>query len=181
MKKISILILSCLMVSCATSQDANQSQNKEKNVKDMPTMLVGKQERSALTQAPFNSWFEKNYDSYEIDAAALKTLKPLMKGVEVKIFMGTWCGDSKRETPLFFKIMDAAGVKEKQLTLITMNRSKKTPDNLEEGLNITNVPTFIFYKDGKEINRIVEYPIESLEKDMIAILSGEPYKHAYAE
>lgn len=181
MKKLSILFLSCFIVSCATSQEAQKSGTNESTVKTNPTMLIGKQDREALTKAPFDSWFEKNYESYRVDDESLKKLKPLLTDVEIKVFMGTWCGDSKRETPRFYKIMDAAGVKGKQFTLITMNRSKKTPDNFEEGLNITNVPTFIFYKDGKEINRIVEYPIESLEKDMIAILSGESYKHAYAE
>jgi hypothetical protein len=43
------------------------------------------------------------------------------------------------------------------------------------------VPTFIFMKDGQELGRIVEYPLESLEKDMAKILSGVDYKHAYAE
>jgi hypothetical protein len=60
-----------------------------------------------------------------------------------------------------------------------MTREKNTPQNYEEGLGITNVPTFIFYKDGKELNRIVEFPIEDLESDMLKILQGEPYKHAY--
>ncbi|MCB0473638.1 MAG: thioredoxin family protein, partial [Flavobacteriaceae bacterium] len=67
----------------------------------------------------------------------------------------------------------------KNLELITVDHSKKTPDNLQEGLNITNVPTFIFYKKGKEIGRFVEYPRETLEKDILAIISGQPYKHSY--
>jgi hypothetical protein len=52
---------------------------------------------------------------------------------------------------------------------------------LEDGFDITNVPTFIFYRNGKEINRIVESPVISLEKDMLSILAGEVYKHTYAE
>ena len=36
-------------------------------------------------------------------------------------------------------------------------------------------------KDDQELGRMVEYPLESLEKDMVKILSGEDYKHAYAE
>jgi len=50
---------------------------------------------------------------------------------------------------------------------------------LEKDLNITNIPTFIFYKNGKEMHRIVESPMESLEKDMLKIITGQPYKHAY--
>src|SRR5690606_18438893 len=92
-----------------------------------------------------------------------------------------WCEDSQRETPHFYKILDAANFDESKLTLITVSEEKTTPQGYEEGKNITNVPTIIFYKNDKELGRIVEYPIESLEKDMFAILSGKDYKHAYAE
>ena len=36
-------------------------------------------------------------------------------------------------------------------------------------------------KNGKEINRIVEFPIETIEKDIYKILSGNEYKNAYAD
>ena len=93
--------------------------------------------------------------------------------------MGTWCGDSKRETPRFYKILELADFEMKDFELVTVNRSKKTPDNLQAGLNIFKVPTFIFYKDGKEIGRYVEYARVSLEKDILKIVSGLPYKHSY--
>ncbi|WP_340065196.1 thioredoxin family protein [Ascidiimonas aurantiaca] len=144
-------------------------------------ILLGKQNRESLTKAPYRSWFTSRYDTYDVDKEMLKTLTPLLKGIKVTIFMGTWCEDSKRETPHFYKIADATGLKDKNITLITMSQSKDTPEKYEKGLNITNVPTFIFYKNGKEINRIVEYPMESLEKDMVAILSGKAYKHAYSD
>ena len=102
-----------------------------------------------------------------------------MKGIKIKGFLGTWCGDSRREIPRFFKILDQAGFKFNNLELIAVNRNKKTPDNLQEGFNIIRVPTFIFYKQGKEIGRYVEYAKESLEKDMLQIISEKPYKHAY--
>ena len=63
--------------------------------------------------------------------------------------------------------------------MITVNRGKRTPDNLQKGFNIKRVPTFIFYKKGKEIGRYVEFPRTSLEKDILTIVSGKPYKHSY--
>jgi hypothetical protein len=77
--------------------------------------------------------------------------------------------------------MDFLDVKNQKLELIAMSLEKNTPDSLEKGLEIYNIPTFIFKKDGKEINRIVEFPIETLEKDIFNILSGEDYKNAYAD
>jgi hypothetical protein len=64
--------------------------------------------------------------------------------------------------------------------LITLDRNKTTPELFEKGLNITNVPTFIFYEKGIEINRIVETPIVSLEQDMLDILSRKDYKPNYS-
>jgi thiol-disulfide isomerase/thioredoxin len=95
--------------------------------------------------------------------------------------MGTWCSDSRRDSPAFFKLIDFLDIRNQKLELIAMSLEKNTPDSLEKGLEIYNIPTFIFKKDGEEINRIVEFPIETIEKDIFNILSGEDYKNAYAD
>ena len=56
-----------------------------------------------------------------------------------------------------------------------VNRDKKNPESDIEYLNIERVPTFIFYKTGgdgskKEIGRIIETPVRSLEEDLLDIL-----------
>jgi len=145
-----------------------------------PEMLTVETERMELQTGTFGSWFNPNYKEYSIDKDVVLQLKPLLKDVDVTVFMGTWCSDSKRETPRFYKILDAAG-KTQDVELITVDRSKTTPEGLEEGKDIKRVPTLIFSKNGTELGRIVEYPIESLEKDMLKILQNKPYKHAYAD
>lgn len=95
--------------------------------------------------------------------------------------MGTWCGDSRRETPHFYKLLDAVNFDYKNLQMITVDRSKKSSNNEQAGLEIIRVPTFIFYKNGKEINRFVEYPVKSLEEDLLEILKETGYKHSYFE
>ena len=45
-------------------------------------------------------------------------------------------------------------------------------------MNIHRVPTFIIYKNGKEINRIVEEPVSTLEGDLKQILDGN-YTSSY--
>jgi len=62
-----------------------------------------------------------------------------------------------------------------------VDEDKKTPSGSAAAKGITNVPTFIFYKNGTEIHRIVESPIDFLEDDMLAILSGAAYKHTYED
>ncbi len=155
----------------ATVQSKPQTQQSE--------MLIGNIDRQQLETGKFAKWFDPYYKAYEVNKD-IKMLSDLLKGVDVTIFMGTWCPDSHREVPNFYKVMDALE-SSPDIQLIAVDRSKNTPEGLENGKNIKRVPTFIFTKNGKELGRIVEYPIESLEKDMIKILSGEDYKNAYAE
>lgn len=176
MKKIIYFILVAVFVSSCATQKIQQINA----TKDTSGNLVGVANKESFLQAPYQTWFNKKFNTYKVDQNVVTQLKPLLKKVKIKAFMGTWCGDSKRETPAFYKVLEAVNFKQKNLKMITVNRSKKTPDNLQQGLNIFRVPTFIFYKEGKEIGRIVEYPRKSLEKDMLTILSGKPYKHNYA-
>lgn len=144
-------------------------------------MLLGMANREGLQRDGFEKWFNPGYAEYTPDVQTLEQLKPLLNDVHITVFMGTWCEDSHAEVPHFYKILDEAGFDENKLTLITVSEEKTTPDGLEKGENITNVPTIILRKNGEELGRIVEYPIESLEKDMAAIVSGKAYKHAYAD
>ncbi len=196
MKKLFIILSATLLVACNSSKEKNKldkntskeiisENNKEKINDTVPyedtVMLLGKANRKGFQMDAFKDWFNTGYEDYKVDSESLEKLKPLLKDASITVFMGTWCEDSQRETPHFYKILDETNFDESKLTLITVSDEKTTPQGFEEGKNITNVPTFIFYKNDKELGRIVEYPIESLEKDMLAILSGKEYKHAYAE
>jgi thiol-disulfide isomerase/thioredoxin len=98
-----------------------------------------------------------------------------LEGVDLLVFMGTWCEDSQRELPHFYKILDHLGIPESRLRVVALDnhpdRRKTSPDGAEQGWNIDYVPTFIFLKNGKELGRIVETPLASLERDMINILA----------
>lgn len=142
-------------------------------------ILVGTAAIDSLHAQPFATWYEPNLADYEPDPEKIEALEDLLEGVDITLFMGTWCKDSKREVPRFVKILEEAGYPADEVELITMTREKDTPQGYEKGFGIINVPTFIFYRDGEELGRIVEYPIEGLETDMVKILSGAPYRHAY--
>ena len=172
MKNLILLAFIIVLSSCNAQQKITAEKNKSGD-------LVGIANKESFNQAPYVNWFNQKYGSYNPDAATIATLKKELKGIKIKGFMGTWCGDSKRETPHFYKVLELANFNLNNFQLITVNRGKRTPDNLQEGLNIIKVPTFIFYKDGKEIGRFVERVRESLEKDMLKIVSGQEYKHFY--
>ena len=119
-------------------------------------ILKGIITRSDITNDSSFQWFKKNQAGYTPNAAAVNALKK-NSSVQVIAFGGTWCDDTKAILPKFFSMIDAAGFPESNLTLIGVDRSKKTISHLTEALNVVNVPTFIVLKDGKEIGRVVEY------------------------
>jgi len=180
MKKLLFFISIIIIVSCSSTKKKVTLQQTiaKPNNNDQ---LVGIAYKASFLTAPYTTWFTSNYDSYTPDATVIKQLKQHLKGVTIKAFMGTWCGDSKEQTPTFYKILEAADFEDHNIQMIAVNHSKKTPDNLQSGFDIIRVPTFIFYKKGKEIGRFVEYPRETVEADFLKIVSGVGYKHSYED
>lgn len=165
----------------------SQAQEINKPIKDAKgrEKLLGKVNEADFKHKAFNSWFNAEYENYEVDQETVKNLAKKLKKYEIMAFMGTWCGDSKREVPRFYKILEAINFPEEQMTMVAVDNTrenyKKSPGGEEKGLNIIKVPTFIFYKKGKEVNRIVESTLESLEKDMMAILFKNNYTPKYSK
>jgi thiol-disulfide isomerase/thioredoxin len=175
MKKLLLSLIVITSLSCSGQKSETTA------VLNANGDLVGIATKDNFLVEPFNEWFTYNYDDYSVNTEIIEQLKPLLKNVTIKAFMGTWCGDSQEQTPIFYKIFDTTNFNYKNLELITVDSDKKTPTNLQEGFDIERVPTFIFYKNGKEIGRFVEYPRETVEADMLKIVSGKPYKHSYEE
>lgn len=143
------------------------------------TQLLGKTPRERLTQAPFDAWFNKNYADYTLDTNTANQLKPLLKNKQFVIFMGTWCGDSRREVPRMYKVLDYCGVKPGQIQVINVNNHdtayKQSPRHEEKGLYIFRVPDLLVCEGGNEKGRIVEAPVSSIEKDLLAIANNQGY------
>lgn len=177
MKQILNLVILTLLI-CLNS--CGSTQNAVKVPDGNSVILVGFTTGfSSLQEPPFSNWYTNGYNAFSADPAKTEILKPLLEEVDILVFMGTWCEDSHRELPKFVRILEAAEYPVEAVEMVAMTRDKTTPQEYEAGLNITNIPTIIFYKDGEELGRIVEFPVEDLESDMLKILTGQPYKHAY--
>ena len=90
-------------VSSASLEETTSETEEE--AEKLP-ILTGVQKRENISTAPYDTWFGPTYSVYAADKETLDILKPLLKDVKIKIFMGTWCEDSQREVPQFFKILD---------------------------------------------------------------------------
>jgi thiol-disulfide isomerase/thioredoxin len=151
-----VLILACLFAGCVSSTSVRPYSGP-----------LGKIDRSQLDMD-----FMAKYDSMEVSKDFLDLIRQVNQGVDVVVFLGTWCSDSRREVPHFLKIMDQAGIPMTRVTLYALDRQKKTPDGTANRYDIERVPTFVFVKNGDEIGRIVESPKTTLEGDIVAILAA---------
>jgi thiol-disulfide isomerase/thioredoxin len=175
MQKIITLAFMAFM-GAALAQQSYLDNAKQKH-------LIGKFEVKQLKEdTAYNKWYVKNYDAYKTENILLPKIKTLADNTtKIQIFMGTWCGDSKREVPRMIKLLDKAGISNYEIigTYDTDTLYKVSPQHEEKGLNIFRVPTFIVYKNGKELNRIIEFPKDNLEKDLVTILQNKPYTPNY--
>ena len=134
-------------------------------------ILYGNVTWDGLREAPFDKWFEEEYNSYEPEMDIIEVLDPdILSTWFVTIVMGTWCSDSHRELPRFYKIWETLGLDFETISLIGVDSEKKGPFGMIDSLNIEMVPTFIFYQCNLELGRVVESPEESLEKELFRVL-----------
>lgn len=176
------IITLTLFLSLSMLCKAQQLNTEITNENDAP-YLLGKIDKSGLESANYKSWFTKNHDTYQPNSELINTIASELKTYSITLFMGTWCSDSQQEVPKLYKVLEACNFPMDQLSVIAVsekpNMYKQSPQHEEAGLNIHRVPTVIFYKDGKEVNRIVEHPVTTFEEDIQNIITTNTYKSNY--
>lgn len=171
----SLLVLSLCLAAAVVSGAAE----------DEPPKLLGRCEVDALREAPYVEWFDEAHAAYEPNGDVLRRLRgAALDDVEIELFFGTWCGDSRREVPRWVKLLAEAGLSSERVALIAVDNDaesiKRSPDGEERGREIYRVPTAIVRRDGIELARVVEFPVLSFERDLLAILEGRSYEPNYA-
>ena len=170
MKTFIILLSIFLLVNSAFTQELNKVIFDEKAEQEI---LYGKCNTDGFSLDQFREWHDKEFDGYEVDIATLEAMnEDEFHSLTITIVMGTWCEDSRREVPRFYKILDEYSFDEDNVNLLCVNREKKIMTMDISELDIEFVPTIIFYKNDQEVGRIIETPKESLEKDLLNIINN---------
>ena len=102
-------------------------------------------------------WYNANQKFYGPDTSLVNTLAQSKGKLQFVLFGGTWCEDTQFILPQFFKLQEMSGLADSTITFFGVNRQKKSLANIADAFGITNVPTIIVMKDGKEMGRVVEY------------------------
>lgn len=166
-------LLTVIILLFAMNAGAQEMNKKFEDPNRHKQVLINQCTREGITSfAEFKESYDPNYASYKVDSTALGNLKNALADKEITIVLGTWCGDSKYQVPHFLKIMDALNFDGNKIKFIAVDGTKHAENGLINNMKITNVPTFIFNdKKGNEVARITEHPQESLEKDMLKLLT----------
>lgn len=168
---ISVFAGSCTAQKAVITADASHPYEVIYNGHEK--ILKGLLKRSDIESDTSFKWFQEHYKLGKINSEATEAFKKNGSKFNIVIFGGTWCEDTQNLLPVFFRLADESGYSEKNISLIGVDREKATLDNLDKAFHITNVPTFIVMKDGKEIGRVVEYgKYGMIDKELGEIVSG---------
>lgn len=169
MKHVLLTALTALLISAAARSQGQYEISKDA---DGGKILKGLISRSLIQTDTSFKWYAENTKNFTPDKNGVAALKQHKDSIQLIVFMGTWCEDSHFVVPRFFSMLDAAGYPSEKVTLIGVDRNKKTLGNLSEALNLTNVPTIIVMKKGKELGRVIEYGKSGLfDKDLGEVIN----------
>jgi hypothetical protein len=118
--------------------------------------------------------WKKVYDEFTPDDSLIEALASKSgENLKIDVYLGLWCSDSKHNVPPFLKIIEKINKFNNNLTVnyfIVERKPTRETKYFVEDLKIERVPTFIFYRDQKEIGRIIENPKKSLIEDFMEII-----------
>lgn len=107
-------------------------------------------------------WKKKVDEKYKANDRWMDSLATIKCRPDVRIYLGTYCPDSKKWVPRFFALQDSlpvAGVE-----IISVDTTKLDEKGFSKADSIKKIPTFIFLNQGNEVGRITEKPKGRLEK-----------------
>lgn len=163
-----VIVVISSLISCKPSQSppAAIEISVEKSV-DLQTT-------AAKLEANHPSWKEQRLKpEAQPDDAVLAKLAAVTPGAQIDIYLGSWCGDSRREVARFFNVLDHPSMANPPFTvrLYDLDRGFQERNDFDQGL--IAVPTFVVTRDGHEVGRVVETSPTNIETELLRLLSGE--------
>jgi thiol-disulfide isomerase/thioredoxin len=142
-----------------------------KDYVDGGKILKGVVSKDILASDTSFKWYSQNLKPFTGSKEVTAAFAKQKDSIQLVIFFGTWCEDSHTILPKLFSFLGAAGFSDDRITLIGVDRNKKTISHITDAFNIINVPTIMVMKEGRELGRIVEYGrYGMIEKELAEIV-----------
>lgn len=166
-----VLLVPALLVLVPGAACGSGGEEAPAEVDDGP-VLTGRLAREEI-EAAHPEWVHAMVQA-EIAVEAATALAAVEPGAEVTVYLGTWCSDSRREVPRFWRALDqVGGLVPFEVVYVAVDRDKEQPAELIEGVDLRYVPTFVVRRGGEEVGRVVEMASSGIESDLLALLTGE--------
>lgn len=110
-------------------------------------------------------------DRYTPDSEALKKLNAIEDSVQLKVFFGSWCRESKKYIPGLIKTLQELNTAYIQAEFIAVDAQKKFPKAFLKKFDIKYIPTVVVLKGTVEAGRIEEIPQYLIETELVHILN----------
>jgi thiol-disulfide isomerase/thioredoxin len=159
--------LPVLVVALVASFGAAPGSTLTPDAAPAPILLGETDPRAILNISP--EWRHK-YDGYHPAAEDVAMLRLAPKSSLLKVYFGSWCSDSREGVPHLLTALDVAGTHHLKAKYYAVDRSKKEPADLLEGVGLEYVPTIVLTVNGREIGRIVEAPRTTMEHDLALLV-----------
>lgn len=154
-----VCFLGAIVISCVWAAGYRQEGRVE---------MVGPLTQEEILQA-LPDWRDRMV-GYAPQSGALDELKAFPDFVQVEVYLGTWCSDSKAHVAAFFQVLNLIDSPQIQASYVGVPKELKAREPYIAGKNIAKLPTFIVLVNGVEKGRIVETPERTVEQDLLAIL-----------
>ena len=174
MKNMKACLMIVLVLFISSKLFAQTSYETSKDAEDTTVkVLKGIITKYIIESDTSFTWYIPNQTMYTPDSAIVNTFKREKDSVEFILFGGTWCDDTQFILPKFFKLQEESGIADSAITFFAVDTKKKTSGNIADAFHITNVPTIIIMKNGKELGRVIEYgKTGKWDKELADILNG---------
>ena len=165
-RRILVSILAAMVLAGCGAGDSFQLTTDPVGTK----IVTGRFSPSLLESDSSFVWYPHEFKSFNPDSSSVAPISTHAANLHFIVVGGTWCSDTRRELPRFFKTLAVAHVDGEKVELYGVDRSKVSQDGLTERYNINRVPTFIVFLQGQEVGRIVEFSKPGIDIELANIL-----------
>lgn len=118
-------------------------------------------------KAEWDIFVDEKYKPNPETLSAIQSLG-ITDSLRMDIFLGSYCSDSKKWVPRFYKIRKHLPVS--SIQIISLDTTKIDSLGKAKAAGVQKIPTFIFYQGQKELGRVVEKPKGHIEDRILEIL-----------
>ena len=107
---------------------------------------------------------------YTPDSAAVEYMATLDESLEVIVFLGSWCPESKKYIPRLMKALEVSSSEHINVKYVGVDAQKKSPKEFLKKHQIKYIPSVVVLKGDIEVGRLAKKPQEPIELEFVEIL-----------